>query len=101
MTTAATISERNTPSHQRLSVLTTHHPLCETATGRGQQALSQVRAARNRAVTWMRRDAGGRASSALVPRVGVRGTGVPDRITTAVCSSILSVTFVPALGEAR
>src|SRR5258707_6991519 len=40
MTTAATISERNTPSHQRLSVLTTHHPLCETATGRGQQALS-------------------------------------------------------------
>jgi len=40
MTTAATISERNTPSHQRLSVLTTHHPLCGTATGREQQALS-------------------------------------------------------------
>ena len=40
MTTAATISERNTPSHQRLSVLTTHHPLYGTATGRGQQALS-------------------------------------------------------------
>ena len=40
MTTAATISERNTPSHQRLSVLTTHHPLCGTTTGRGRQALS-------------------------------------------------------------
>src|SRR5216683_784702 len=42
-----------------------------------------VRAARNRAVTWMRRDAGGRAASALVPRLSVRGTGAPDRITTA------------------
>src|SRR5260370_11537378 len=36
----ATISDRNTPSHQRLSVLTTHHPFCGTPTGRGQQALS-------------------------------------------------------------
>jgi len=89
MTTAATISERNTPSHQRLPVLTTHHPLYGTATGRGQQALSHGESGRNRVVTWARRDAGGRAASALVPRVSVRGPDAPDRITTPVYWSIL------------
>jgi len=37
MTTEATIIERNPPSHQRLSALTTHHPLCGTAHRKGSK----------------------------------------------------------------